>query len=407
MKKRTTIRMLCLVITVFLLLPMALPAKAASEKYTFGVLNDNQSRTLVGVAVKNGADVLIYTASMDSIKTGTKGTFSIDGKKETNVALSSTELGGAIQCWKATEKTSIADSLYEVAKPVAKMDSGALYLSFNDSKELIKRQTPVTISEIVGDLALSIHLKGAPSKTLSDKAFGMGLLLDANGKAVGILCGTDSAICPWYSNAKKASSSGTISQKDQKLVSEGVRSIIDQKSVENVSLTEVSLYYAAFAEAFASDSAVDRCAATHKIFYRDSGLRSLDNGEKIADGYGKSLDGSFSKGAGAGIDDDSYWYFSLTFPSGIDTDVISLNAMALISGAEFSSEGSEKDETGAVNKASDILKLLLADGTSTAVTCGKLTYFFVNSNSQYIIGVDSANYFKNCNTSIKNFKTMK
>ena len=81
--------------------------------------------------------------------------------------------------------------------------------------------------------------------------------------------------------------------------------------------------------------------------------------------------------------------------------------MALISGAEFSSEGSEKDETGAVNKAADILKLLLADGKSTAVTCGKLTYFFVNSGSQYIIGVDSANYFKNCNTSIKNFKTMK
>lgn len=407
MKKRTTIRMLCLVMTVLLLFPMALPAKATGEKYTFGVINDNQSRTLVGVAVKNGADVLIYTASMDSIKTGVKGTFSIDGKKETNVALSSTELGGAIQCWKATEKTSIADSLYEIAKPTTKMDAGALYLSFNESKELIKRQTPVTVSEIVGDKALSIHLKGAPSKTLNDKAFGMGLLLDAGGKAVGILCGTDSAICPWYGSVETAASSGTISQKDQKLVSEGVRSIVDLQSIENVALIEVSLYYAAFAEAFASDSATDRCAATYGISYRDSSLRTLNNGEKIADGYAKSLNGSFSKGAGAGIDDDSYWYLSLTFPSGIDSEVISLNSMALISGAEFSSEGSEKDETGAVNKAADILKLLLADGKSTAVTCGKLTYFFVNSGSQYIIGVDSANYFKNCNTSIKNFKTMK
>ena len=47
-------RLICLLMILTLLIPLAMPAGAASAKNTFGIITDAQKRTLVGVAVKNG-----------------------------------------------------------------------------------------------------------------------------------------------------------------------------------------------------------------------------------------------------------------------------------------------------------------------------------------------------------------
>lgn len=401
-------RLICLLMILTLLIPLAMPAGAASAKNTFGIITDAQKRTLVGVAVKNGSDVLVYTASADQIKTGTKGTFSIDGKTKVAVKLEANEVGGSIQRWKATEKTNLANSLYSTAKPVAQKDAAALYLASDSSGKLVRRQTAVTLSGIVKETAIAIHLKGQKNRYLEDKAFSLGLLLDAGGNAVGILCGTDAAICSWYSTSKASTASGAIQEGDSQLVSSGVRSVIETSSVINPNLLKVSMLYNELIQQLAEKKpGMDYCAATTTIAYRDSGLRTLKNGKRIADGYGKSFSGSFSKGGGACIDDDSYWYMSFTFPlSTVDDDTFNYNSIAMIWAAVMADVGTDpgKDASESLNKAQEILKKLFEDKESTAVTAGKLVFFRVSDGKQVILGVDSDNFFKNYPTTIENFK---
>lgn len=402
-------RFICLLLPLLLLIPLALPAKAASEKRTFGVITDSQKRTLVGVAVKNGSDIFVYTASQDALKTGAKGTFTIDGKTKVSVTLASNELSGSIQRWKATEKnTTLANSLYETAKPKEKQDAAALYLAYDLSGELVKRQTAVTVSGIVQKLAIALHLKGHPGESLSDKAFGLGLLLDASGKAVGVLVGPDAAICTWYDSAKTSAKSGTIKEKDSALISSDVKSIVALSSISNPNLSLVSMLYSQLAQILAKEKPdLDYCASISYIAFRESGLRTLKNGKKIADAYGNSLSRSFSKGAGACIDDDSYWYLSLTFPTkSVDSETIYYNAIALITGAIAADVGVTpgKEISDSVEMAEEIFVKLFEDQESTVVTVGKLVFFRISDSNQIIIGVDSENFFKNYPTTIQNYK---
>lgn len=407
-KTNKHVRLICLLMVLTLLVPLAMPAGAASVKNTFGIITDAQKRTLVGVAVKNGSDVLVYTASQDQIKTGTQGTFSIDGKTKAAVKLEANEIGGSIQRWKVTEKTALANSLYETAKPVDKKDAAALYLAYDGSGKLVKRQTAVTLSGIIKETAIGFHLKGQTNRYLEDKAFGLGLLLDAGGNAVGIVCGTDAAVCSWYGTTKAATASGTIQEGDSQLVSGEVRSFIETSSVANPSLMKVSMLYNELIQMLAEKNpGMDYCAATTTIVYRDGSLRALKNGKKIADGYGSSFSGSFSKGGGACIDDDSYWYLSLTFPlDKVDNDTFNYNSIAMIWAAVMADVGTDpgKDASASLEKAQEILKKLFEDKESTAVTAGKLVFFRVSDGKQVIVGVDSENFFKNYPTTIENFK---
>lgn len=406
--------LLCLMTALLLLMSAVFPASAATTKNAFGIITDNQQRTLVAVAVKNGSDILVFTSSTESITTGTKGTFSIDGKTKASVTLESNDLKGSIQRWKVTGKTTIGKSLYETGKPVNQKNAAALYLTFNSDDELVKRQTAVTLSSIYGDkstksnAAVEFHLKGKKDKYLEDKAFNLGLLLDASGKAVGVVCGKDAAWCTWYDTAKASTSSAAIREGDSALASSAVKAFLNTFTLSNPNLTKVSMEYGSIAAALAKQvQNMDYCVGNMGIVYREDSLRTLKNGKKIADGSANSLNGSFRKSSGACIDDDSYWYMSLTFPRGkVDSDTFNYNTIALIWAALLADVGADpgKDANKALDKAKDILAALFEDEENTAVTVEDLVFFRITSASEIIVGVDSRNFFKNYPTTIQNFK---
>lgn len=404
----------CALTALLLLMTAVLPAGAVTTKNAFGMIKDNQQRELVAAAVKNGADVLVFTSSTEPISTGTKGTFSIDGKTKVSVTLESNDLKGSIQRWKVTEKTTIGNSLYETAKPVNKKDAAALYLTFNSASELVKRQTAVTLSGIYGDkstksnAAVGFHLKGKQDKYLENKAVNLGLLLDADGKAIGVVCGEDAAWCTWYDTAKASASSGAIREGDSALVSSELKTFLNTRTLVNPNLTKVSQGYGDIAAALAKQAQkMDYCVGNLAIVYRENGLRTLKNGKKIADGSANSLNGSFRKGGGACVDDDSYWYMSLTFPRGkVDSDTFNYNTIALIWAALLADVGADPggDANKALDKAKDILAALFEDAENTAVTVEDLVFFRITSASEIIVGVDSKNFFRNYPTTIQNFK---
>ena len=59
-----------------------------------------------------------------------------------------------------------------------------------------------------------------------------------------------------------------------------------------------------------------------------------------------------------------------------------------------------------ITTALTIISGLMEDNQNTAVTCGDLTFFCIDTSSEVIIGVDSKNYFDNYPSSIRNFKTV-
>ena len=89
-------RLLCLAMALALLVPLSLPAKAASIKDTFGTVKDSFQRTLMAVAVKNGSEILVFTSSQEPINVGTTGSFSLDGNTAVAVEMISNDLGGDI-----------------------------------------------------------------------------------------------------------------------------------------------------------------------------------------------------------------------------------------------------------------------------------------------------------------------
>ena len=91
-------RLLCLAMALALLVPLSLPAKAASIKDTFGTVKDSFQRTLMAVAVKNGSEILVFTSSQEPINVGTTGSFSLDGN--TAVAVEMKTPPSAAACMK-------------------------------------------------------------------------------------------------------------------------------------------------------------------------------------------------------------------------------------------------------------------------------------------------------------------
>ena len=415
-KQNTLRRLLFLALAILLLVPLSLPAEAASGKDAFGIITDSYNRTLLAVAVKNGSEILVFTSSQEPINVGTTGSFSLDGNTAVAVEMISNDLQGIIQRWVVTGSTAIGNTLYETAKPVENQAAAALYPAAGSDNTLVARKTAVNILGIYEDssaanAAIGYCLKGQPGVYPTDIEVNLGLLLDADGKALSILLGRDASFCGWYGTARASSASGTISEGDSKITSSAFVSFACPTTLANPSLMDVSVLYSTIAKMFAENvQGLDYCPGTMGIVYRADSLRSLTNGKRIADGASYSLNGSFTKGGGACIDDDSYWYMSLTFPlNGLGSDTLNYNVLAMIWGAVLADVGTDpgEDSNTALTKAEEILAKLFEDSADTAVTAGKLVFFRVTTSSGLIVGVDSENFFNNYPTSIQNFKTVK
>lgn len=418
MKNRQTMlrRLFCLAMALALLVPLSLPVRAAAQKETFGIIKDSFQRTLMAVAVKNGSEILVFTSSQEPINVGTTGSFSLDGNTAVAVEMISNDLGGDIQRWRVTENTSIGSRLYETAQPVSGQDIAALYPAMDSSNKLVARQTAASVAAIFGDkndlsnVAVNYCLRRNPNSFPDDIYTNLGLLLDGGGKAVGILIGKDTAWCTWYSTALASTGSESFSLGDSQIASQEFVSYASASEVDNYNLMAVSMLYNGLMVRFAnSDQELDYCAAAMSIPYRQDSLSTLLNGEKIAKGISYSLQRSITMGMGAGIDDDSYWYLSLTFPySVLSTDSFFYNMYSLVLGSILADVGITPDDDADTNvtMALDIIDALVADGQNTAVTCGDLAFFYIDTSSEVIIGVDSKNYFDNYPSSIRNFKTV-
>lgn len=415
-KHNTLRRLICLAMALALLVPLSLPAKAASQKDSFGVVKDSFDRTLPAVAVKNGSEILVFTSSENPIKVGTPGIFSVDGNTTAAVEMISNYIRGSIQCWQVTEKTSIGSNLYETAQPVSGQDIAALYPAIDSSDKLVARQTAASVDAIYGnkddltDVAVGYCLRKNPNAFPDDIAAFIGLLLDGSGKAVGILCGRNAAWCPWYSTASASADPGSFSLGDSEIASREFVSYVYPDVVVNPHLMSVSfLYNALMTQLAQQDQNLDYCAGAVQIPYRQDNLSTLLNGKKIAKGVSYSFQRTITMGMDACIDDDSYWCLSLTFPqSTLDLNTFERNAYALIFGTILADVGITPHEDPDKNTELTwtILAKLLEDGQSTAVTCEDVTFFLVFTSNSLILGVDSENYFENYPTSIRNFKTV-
>lgn len=409
-------RLLCLAMALALLVPLSLPAKAASIKDTFGTVKDSFQRTLMAVAVKNGSEILVFTSSQEPINVGTTGSFSLDGNTAVAVEMISNDLGGNIQRWRVTENTSIGSRLYETAQPASGQDIAALYPAIDSSNHLVARQTAASVAAIYGDkndptnAAVNYCLRRNPNAFPEDILVNLGLLLDGSGKAVGVLLGRDAAWCTWYSTTSAYTGSGSFSLGDSQITSQEFVSYAVPNGVMNRNLMSVSTLYNGLMLRYAKENQeLDYCAAVGSIPYRQDNLSTLLNGEKIAKGVNYSFQRTITMGAGAGIADDSYWFLSLTFPYAVvNSDSFSLNVFSLVLGSILADVGvtpsDNMDEN--ITTALTIISGLMEDNQNTAVTCGDLTFFCIDTSSEVIIGVDSKNYFDNYPSSIRNFKTV-
>ena len=416
-KYRMLRRLLCLAMALALLAPLCLPAKAVSQKETFGIIKDSFRRTLLAVAVKDGSEILVFTSSQEPISVGTTGTFSIDGSTFVAVEMISNDWGGGVQRWRATESTSIGNSLYETAQPASGQDIAALYPALDSSNHLVARQTAASVAAIYGDkndlseVAVGYCLRRNSNAFPEDISFNLGLLLDGNGKAVGILLGRDTAWCTWYSTTSAYNGSGSFFLGDSEIASQEFASYALPNEVVNRNLMSVSMLYNGLMLRYAKENQeLDYCAAADSIPYRQDNLSTLLNGEKIAKGVSYSSQRTITMGMGAGIADDSYWYLSLTFPYAVaNSDSFSLNVFSLVLGSILADVGitpSDNTEEN-ITTALTIISALMEDNENTAVTCEDLTFFCVDTSSELIIGVDSKNYYDNLNSSsIKKFKTV-
>lgn len=179
--------------------------------------------------------------------------------------------------------------------------------------------------------------------------------------------------------------------------------------VYNPNLITLMIHYSTRAKAFAKVvENFDYVIPANSIMTKDESMRKLNNGALMCDGFGFSLNSTFTQTCGAGMKDPDIWYASFACPLDGERTNMLYNLCALIWAASSIDErmNFSEDTKEQLTMSIDLMEMLFdSDEDSAMFLTDDLVLFKVtrSNSNQLIVGIDSAAYFNNATNTITHF----
>ena len=190
---------------------------------------------------------------------------------------------------------------------------------------------------------------------------------------------------------------------------------VKAESIENPNLVKWAEEYLSWhLTLMAQDEPVmleDSMTFSGRINYNEEDARTGYNGKKAADGGTYSENGTFSLGAGAGLDDDNLWYVSFTYEKNADSDVMLYNTYFMLLSSEdlldgLSDAGLDNSEAGKF--AAKMTQQLLLSEEDMAIQTGNVVAVSKKlSTGQRLVALETVDFYEEFyKGSIENYITI-